>query len=427
MVTRREFLRSAAVLGAGLALARPMAALASPRSSAPARQLSGTVVYWHHYTSESEMAGLAEGTASFNAKYPSITIQSETIPNADFMAKFTLAVQGGGMPDTTMIAAERTPDMVAMGGLKDLTDRIAQWELKQYFPDNRFDGARVNGRIYGVPSFMFVNWMYYRVDWFKEAGLEVPKTFDEFTQAAIKLTDPSKNRYGFGLRGGAGGQGMIIEVIRAFGSPIVDDQGKPAMDTQKAIEAITWYSELFTKHKVVPPSAPNDSYRQIMEAFRTGQTAMVWHHTGSLAEVQGDLGSDGTKFMSAPRPAGPAAHIADVSTSYNGLVDPKNEEAAWAWITHWAEADVQIAFLEKTGYFPSSTAIADDPRIVNNPYYAAAIETLKFGTMPPAFPGNPGWQQTVVLPSFQKVLLGEMTPAQAVEAMQKGLEEAVNG
>ena len=36
------------------------------------------------------------------------------------------------------------------------------------------------GGIYGVPSFAFVNWMYYRADWFKEAGLAPPKTFDDF-------------------------------------------------------------------------------------------------------------------------------------------------------------------------------------------------------------------------------------------------------
>src|SRR2546430_10407669 len=31
------------------------------------------------------------------------------------------------------------------------------------------------------------------------------------------------------------------------------DKGQPAMDRQKAIDAVTWYSELFTKHHAVPP------------------------------------------------------------------------------------------------------------------------------------------------------------------------------
>ena len=101
------------------------------------------------------------------------------MPNADFMAKFTLAVQGGGKPDTTMASNVRLPDMVAMGGLKDLTARVAAWDQRQYLPDSRFKDATVDGKIYGVPSFAFVNWMYYRADWFKEAGLQPPKTFDD--------------------------------------------------------------------------------------------------------------------------------------------------------------------------------------------------------------------------------------------------------
>jgi multiple sugar transport system substrate-binding protein len=158
--------------------------------------LTGTVSYWHTFTSQSEMDGLDKVTKAFKLKYPNVTVNSETVPNSDFMAKFTLAVQGGGKPETTMISNTRLPDMAAMGGLMDLTQRVAGWDQRQYLPDERFKDATVNGKIYGVPSFAFVNWMYYRADWFKDAGLAPPKTYDDFQNAAIKLTDPSKTDSG---------------------------------------------------------------------------------------------------------------------------------------------------------------------------------------------------------------------------------------
>jgi multiple sugar transport system substrate-binding protein len=373
------------------------------------------------------MYGLAKVTKAFNTKYPKVTVNSENVPNADFMAKFTLAVQGGGKPETTMISSVRLPDMVTMGGLIDLTSRVATWDQRQYLPPERFKDATVNGKIYGVPSFAFVNWMYYRADWFKEAGLTAPKTFDDMQTAAIKLTDPSKNRFGFGMRGAGGGEGALIEVIRSFGSPIVDDKGQPAMDKQKATDAVRWYTELFTKHKVVPPSVTNDSFQQIMTGFTTGQTAMLWHHTGSLIDVSTALGADSGKFGTLTRPAGPATHIADVSYSYNGMSDPKNVEADWAWLDFWAQPETQITFLESTGYFPSSTKVAEDARVQKNPYYGAAIETLKFGGPAPAFAGSSNWGLTVVLPSFQRVLLGEIKAEEAVDLMMKGLDKAVKG
>jgi len=40
------------------------------------------------------------------------------------MAKFAAAVLSGSRPETTMVAAERFADMVAMSGLVDLTERI---------------------------------------------------------------------------------------------------------------------------------------------------------------------------------------------------------------------------------------------------------------------------------------------------------------
>ena len=433
---RREFLKISAAGSLGLAAmactAQPVAppgvsSASAPTAAPPASGLGGTVTYWHTFTSQSEMNGLDKVTQAFKQKYPSIAINSENVPNSDFMAKFTLAVQGGGKPETVMISSVRLPDMVAMGGLTDLTPRVAAWDQRQYLPDQRFKDATVNGKIYGVPSFAFVNWMYYRADWFKEAGLAAPKTFDDFANAAVKLTDSSRNRYGFGMRGAGGGEGLLIEVIRSFGSPIVDASGRPAMDRQKAIDAVRWYSELFTKYHAVPPSVTNDSFQQIMTGFTTGQTAMLWHHTGSLIDVGSALGADSGKFATATRPAGPAAHIADVSYSYNGMSGPKNAEADWAWLDHWAQSDTQIAFLESTGYFPSSTKVVDDPRVQQNVYYSAAIETLKFGGPAPAFAGSSNWGLTVVLPAFQRVLLSEIKPDDAVDLMMKGLEKAVNG
>src|SRR5947208_13600141 len=112
------------------------------------------------------MDGLAKVTKAFNDKYPKVVVNSENVPNADFMAKFTLAVQGGGKPETTMISSVRLPDMVTMGGLMDLTARVAAWDQRQYLPDERFEAATINGKTYGGASFAFINWTDYRADWY---------------------------------------------------------------------------------------------------------------------------------------------------------------------------------------------------------------------------------------------------------------------
>ncbi len=379
--------------------------------------------YWHHFTSATEFKGLERVMALFKQRYPDINLTQENIPNAEWMSKITAASVSGSKPTTAMITADRAPDMVNMGGPIDLTDKIKGWDKFKLYNPSTWEGITVKGKLYGLPLFIFVDWMYYRKDWFDEAGLKPPSNFVEMTEAAVKLTDPSKNRYGFGLRGASGGQSLIMDVFHAYGLEIVKD-GKPAMDKAKLVEALDWYSGLYTKLKVAPPSAPNDSYRQIMEGFKTGQTAMIWHHTGSLTELQAALPKG--SFMTATRPAGPARHYARVTYQFNGIMDPSKMDAAWKWLTFWSEADAGIAFLEETGYFPSNPEIAKDDRIQKNPIYAAAVETTKFGVLPTRFPGSPGWEETVVLPEFQRILVGQTTVQAAADAILKGLESTLN-
>lgn len=413
--SRRTFLKGAVASAAGASLLG--------RVPLTARAAQGKKIsYWHHFTSQSEFDGMTEVVALFKKKFPDIELAPENIPNADFMAKFTAAVVAETRPDTTMISSERLADMVAMNGVLDITDRVNKWDQKKFFPDNRWAGITQDKKIYGIPAFTFVDWMYYRPDYFAEAGItKIPTTLAEFQDAAIKLTDPTKNRFGFGMRGGGGGQSFVIDMLEAFGSPIIKD-GKAAIDKPKAIEAMKFWSELFTKYKAVPTSAPADSYRQIMEGFKTGQTAMVWHHSGSLAEVKGALGD---KFKTAVKPTGPVAGTTRVSYLYNGIMKNDNADAAWAWISFWGESDPAIAFLDKTGYFPSSEQVSTDKRITENPLYVSAIEAAKVGRLPPSFVGYSGWASNVALPAFQKILTGSLTVEKAVDEMIVGLETAL--
>ena len=161
-----------------------------------------------------------------------------------------------------------------------------------------------------------------------------------------------------------------------------------------------------------------------MEGFRTGQTGMIWHHTGSLREIAGALPAE--NFSTAIRPAGPAARIAQVSYLYNGLMKQENSDAAWAWVSFWGEPEPAIALLEETGYFPASSQVADDPRISSNPLYLPATATLEFGVLPLDHLGAEAWARNVVMPEFQKILIGAATPEAAVDAMIRGLEKTLN-
>lgn len=385
---------------------------------------STAINYWHTFTSQSEFAGLEDVMKLFAAAHPEVAVTQENIPNPEFMAKVTAAVVSGSRPDVTMVSSERFADLLAMGALNDLTDRISSWERRGDFDDVRFASISKDGKVYGVPAFTFVDWMYYRKDWFDEAGLAPPTTYAEFRDAAIKLTDPAKGRFGFGMRGGAGGQSYVINIMEGFGAKLMHEDGSISLDRDKAIEAVDWWAGLLIRDGAVPPSAPNDGFRQIMEAFQTGQTAMLWHHTGSFQD-NAKLLKAGEEFATAVIPAGPVNRVSRLGYAYNTSTKPETIDASWEWIKFWGEPDAAVAFLEKTGYFPASTTAAQDERISGNPLYKPAADTLGFGIPAPSFPGYAGWSESVVLPAFQRVLIKEATAEQAVDEMIDGLAQAI--
>ena len=129
--------------------------------------------------------------------------------------------------------------------------------------------------------------------------------------------------------------------------------------------------------------------------------------------------------MTAVKPAGPAEHVVRLAYAYNGLMQDSLMEPSWAWVSFWGEPDPAIALLDATGYFPASLEVAKDPRITNEPKYQAAVETIRIGRLAPKFPGADAWARTILLPEFQKILVGSSTVEDAVDTMIEGLEKSL--
>lgn len=431
--TRRDFLRLMGVSGAGLALA---GCVAEPATQAPApssgslnpADINGKLSYWNSFTGEDERAGFQSVVDSFRAAYPNVDFQVEAVPNADFMTKFTTAVQSSSGPDTVMSLMERFPDMVAMNGLTDLTGFADSWGGLGAFDRKMLDPLTVDGKLYALPALAFVYWIYYRADWFEEAGItEPPRTWDEFRQAAIAITDPDRDRYGFAMRGGAGGGSTIITVINAFNGPLTSPDGRTAtVDLDAFTEALRFYTGLYTHDHAVPPSAPNDSYNQIFQSFLTGRTGMLLHHTGSLQSVQQQLRPmEQVRTMVLPKAQFESTWILPGG---NGLMtSTANPDAAFAWLTHWASPQPQLDFLRATGYWPTATAAQQDPFVTSNPLYEAATQAISIGATPTFFRGFQGWSDTVVLVETQNVLVGRKSAEEAAGVMVDSLRSIVAG
>lgn len=360
----------------------------------------------------------------FNAKNPGIRVETQLIPLAQFHDKLVTAISAGSGPDASRFRDWWLGAFVQAGVLEPLSPFIRNWAGRADVIDNLWGTGRLSptGLVFMMPHQYITFYMYYRTDWFREAGLQPPKTFDEFLTAAKRLTDPSKNRYGFGLRGGAGGQDQWLAFMVAGGARVVDNLGRVIINNPKAVEVNQWYIDLFRVHRVAPPSAPTDAYAQVLSAFQSGITAMFAHHVGSSVLVTQRLGRDNVGVINVPvaDPKNPATMI---TMSGNVVMrGSKNKEAAWKWISWLTEKEAMDRWSgSRQGQLPALSSVANSSSYQTNPFFKTSLEGAKFAV---AWPGLPGvgfvaallWQR-----EMQRALLGEIGSKEMLDNIANAL------
>ncbi|MEP7290933.1 MAG: extracellular solute-binding protein [Chloroflexota bacterium] len=115
-------------------------------------------------------------------------VEVTTVPYAElFNAILTDQTTGTNSYDAFVMAPQWNADFVTAGILEDLTDDVAndadiQWD--DIAPFYRNYTATYNGNIYDVPLDGDFHMIYYRTDLFEEAGIQPPRTWEEYLAAA---------------------------------------------------------------------------------------------------------------------------------------------------------------------------------------------------------------------------------------------------
>lgn len=261
-----------------------------------------------------------------------------------------------------------------------------------------------------------VIYLYYRADLFAKAGLQPPATCEAFVDAAKKLTvaaaaNGGTPQCGFGMRGGRGGQDNW--------GPFVLSQVamKPAeLTTAKAVAANQFYVDLMRTHKVVPPSAPNDGFNEIINGFKSGQTAMIFHHIGSSKTMQE---THGDKVSAVPVPACGGKRWTSFGDEAHAMFKGSlAKAAAWKWMAYMSEREGNVKFVGATGQMTVTKSgggqVAFQPRFAK-----ATADSLPFAAILPAVPQTSDFVSNVWPTNMQRALNGEETSAQMMEAIAK--------
>jgi multiple sugar transport system substrate-binding protein len=398
---RRTFLRLAGATALAGTLAKP----------AIAQQT--TVRWWYHFDNPENTPDAL--IARFQEENPDIRIEAESIPwggGNDYYTRLFAAIVAGGAPDCAMVKLNNHAQLLEMGALAPIDEMVAAWEGRGDISDDIWNiNKAADGKQYYLPLQYVILYLYYRTDMFEAAGLQPPETFDDFLSAAQALTKDGV--YGFGMRGGAGGHDNWGPFVLGGGASFE----KGGMVTDEALAANRWYVGLGTEHKVIPPSAPTDGFRQIVDGFKSGRTAMAIHHVGSSNEMVEALGDN---VSAVPVPRGPDGNgwtlFGDESNAV--FASSANQEAAFRWISFLSTGEHNVEFNKLTGQLPVTTSGAADWNLHQPRFVEASAASLPMAAVPPDSPKTADFVRTVWPNNMQQALLGQISPDDMMQAIE---------
>jgi multiple sugar transport system substrate-binding protein len=404
---RRTFLKLATSGALATSLARPARAQGTVQATA-------TVRWWYHF--DNPQNSPADLVAKFEAENPGIKVVAESIPwggGNDYQTRLFAAFVTGNGPDCAMVRLSWAARFQQMKALAPLDDFIAGWAGRGDIADNIWKiNHGADGKQYYLPLQYVVIYLYYRQDLLQQAGLKPPQTFEEFRSAAKALTTGDVT--GFGLRGGAGGFDHWGPFVLGGGANF--DKG--GMVTDKALAANRWFVDFAVKDKVVPASAPTDSFRQIVDAFKAGRTAMTIHHVGSANEIVDVLG-DKVSAVPVPRAADGKGWTYFGDESNAVFAASKAREAAFKWCAFLSTGENNAALNKFTGQLPVAQSAAKNWMLHPKRFVEASQASLPIAASLPDSPKTPDFIARVWPANMQRALLGQIQSDDMMRAIEQ--------
>ncbi len=417
-VNRRRFLAVSATAGL-TAAAGIEGLLAARRAPAFAQGTRLNLLRWVDFIPACDVTlrqQLTEASKALGAD-----IQLETINANDLQARITAGIQSGSGPD--IIHMLHNWPHLYQNGLVDVTD-LAEWQKKEqgpYYVQSEM-AVKVEGKFMALPHSIIPGLFAYRKSWFDEVGVTTfPATLEEMRQVGMKLK--KKGRPIGQTLGHTFGDapGWAYPLLWNFGGAETDKNGKTALDSKGALEAVKFMQAYWKDACDEGGLAWDDTNNN--RAFLAGEIACTLN--GASIYIAAKRGQDKIKddkgepmvrdIQHGRYPAGPAASTSYHAAFAHGVMkyskNPKLAKDFLKWL-HSTEQygrwfDVAEGFsIGATTYWEKSPfwAKADEPM---KGFRTAASNARMIGYAgPPSAKATEAYSKYVIVDMFAKGVQG---------------------
>jgi multiple sugar transport system substrate-binding protein len=230
-----------------------------------------------YYTDASEHAQWGERLTACG-RAAGVTVEHRSVPGASLVPKVLQQASSRTLPDLLMLD---NPDMQQIAQTGALTP------LNRYGIDSRgfakgiLSAGTYKGKVYGLAPAVSTIALIYNKDMLAEAGVAVPRTWDELKAAAAELTRPG--RYGMAVDANATFEGtwQFLPFLWSNGG----DEKK--LDTPQAAQALQLWVDLVNSGSM-SKSVLNWTQADVHDQFVAGKAAMMINGPWRIADLNKD-------------------------------------------------------------------------------------------------------------------------------------------
>lgn len=378
-------------------------------------------------TAEEEQIA-ADAIARFNEKNPDVEVKQTCVPVdswSDFIQKWISMTTSGETPDVINIGLEAARMAVSNELLMPLDEIVENDEslskLKSEYAESLINGFSVDGKLYGLPNGTQTMVMYYNKKMFDDAGIAYPKdgwTWDEFSDAAKKLTKADGSVYGYGLSSSYFQLTPWWSTNDAY--PTTDDYFAPALNSKNMVESVEFLNGL-AKAKVTPDPISSDVYSM----FASRQLAMVGAGRWVLNTWK-DAGLTNDEFDCVQWPVNKKEGSVYGGAAWSISVSTKEKELAVELLKELVSEETLKANAAGGQQVPPTESLATDTEIMGTtPDNILGIWKAVTIADPVAAPTYFGDIEQGLLRGLEEVFSGEKKPQDALNDVQAEVEGTI--
>ena len=243
---------------------------------------------------------------------------------------------------------------------------------REDFDANVLEQLQYGDKLIGIPMQVVSHYMYWDKDLFEAAGLDPespPTSFEQIKEYAGKLTDASKNQFGWLIP--VNNNVVAQYTMYAFGADYTTADEKTAtMNTPEAVEAFEWMYDVYVNMKASPKDSDDNTYI-------SGQLGMFINGPWIINGLRENEINFGVTAVPAAEGHEKNAAIIPVGFSVPKTTSEEHKALVYDFVRYWNSPDICTEWTQRCGtpaYLKSAQA-----NFTDDPITLALSEPLSYG------------------------------------------------